>query len=136
MAIAWEATSGAFPNAHSQTSPEEHVEQVLDFMGHLEPKPLTDHHMPRTAKLLIHGLLDHFGSTLKIQRTSEKESEMKACRLVEQSRWPDCESVNRPDSVLDGNTEPNPTCVTWGTHLSESLRLITLKHANMTDLIV
>lgn len=62
-----EATSGAFPNTHGQTSPKEHVEQVPDFMAHLESKPLTDHHMPRTAKLLIHGLLDHLGSALKIE---------------------------------------------------------------------
>lgn len=56
---------GAFPNTHRQAATEEHVQQILHFVSHLKPKPLTDYHMPGAPKLLIHGLLYHLSCTLK-----------------------------------------------------------------------
>lgn len=56
---------GAFPNTHRQAATEEHVQQILYFMSHLESKTLAYYHMPGTPKLLIHGLLDHLSCTLK-----------------------------------------------------------------------
>ena len=56
---------GTLPHAHGQAASEEHVEQVLHLVGHLEAKALADHHVPRAAKLLVHGLLDHLRRTLR-----------------------------------------------------------------------
>ena len=63
---------GTLPDAHGEAAAEEHVEQVLHLVGHLEAKPLADHHMPRAAKLLVHGLLDHLCRTLR-ERERDRE---------------------------------------------------------------
>lgn len=57
--------SGAFPNTHCQAAAEEHVQQILYFISHLESKTFADDHMPGTPKFLIHGLLYHLSCTLK-----------------------------------------------------------------------
>lgn len=57
--------SGALPNTNSETASKEHIQQILHLVGDLEAKALTNHYMPRGAKLLVHCFFDHLGSTLK-----------------------------------------------------------------------
>lgn len=60
----------ALPYTHGQTSTEEHVEKVLHLVCDLKAKAFTDHHVPRAAKFLVHGLFDHLGCTLAGSKNS------------------------------------------------------------------
>ena len=63
----------ALPHTHGQAASKEHVEQVLDLVCHLEAKALTNHHVPRAAKLFIHRLFDHLRSILKWKEREVRE---------------------------------------------------------------
>lgn len=70
-------TLGALPHAYCQTSPEEHVQEVLHLVRDLEAEALADHHVPRAAKLLVHRLLYHPGCTLNV---STQRMRLHKCR--------------------------------------------------------
>ena len=52
------------PQADGSVATEEHVEEVLDVMGDLKPKPHPHHGVPGQTKLFVHCLFDHLGSGL------------------------------------------------------------------------
>ena len=58
----------ALPRAHGQISREEHVHEVLELVGDLEPEPLAHDDVPGGAEPLVQALLDHLGGVLVVGR--------------------------------------------------------------------
>ena len=58
--------SSTLPETNSCVATKEHVQKILHFMCDFESKPHSNHNMPCWSKLLIHGVLDHFSSSLSV----------------------------------------------------------------------
>lgn len=56
--------SGALPQHDGQVAGEEQIKNVLRLVGDLKAEPFAHDHMPVDAELLVHVLLDDFGSVL------------------------------------------------------------------------
>lgn len=74
----------ALPHTHSQTPPEEHVQQVLHFVCDLKAEAFPNYYVPRASKFLVHGFFDHLCCALG--KTEETKSSTNKANLLHNFR--------------------------------------------------